>query len=378
MKARAALLVMIVLVLPAATRAEEAWLRTELIRGIDLIFDARIAEGRQAFEAIEKRAPKNPAPYVYRAMALMSYPPREGMPAIDRGQVQRLLEKGIMLAEDGRWEEDTGRVKLLVATAYSLQSQLFLETGDRVRSARAALTAKRYLDEAARISAGDPDVRYGLGLISYGTAQMPPAFRSILLVLSIPGDRYRGIEDLRAAAENGVYTKSAAAVALLMIMSNIENRFGEAVVYGRRLVAAYPNNPELYFPYANALSETGDHEGALAVASALEQKIDEGLPYFDGAIVPRYHHLMGKLLMDRGRYPEAAAELTLALAVTDKNYAWVRPLALARLGMIEDLAGRRKRAMDYYRQAIESGIEGAGTMLAEEYIARPYRLNDGK
>lgn len=378
MKARAALLVMIVLVLPAAARAEEAWLRTELIRGIDLIFDARIAEGRQAFEAIEKRAPKNPAPYVYRAMALMSYPPREGMPAIDRGQVQRLLEKGIMLAEDGRWEEDTGRVKLLVATAYSLQSQLFLETGDRVRSARAALTAKRYLDEAARISAGDPDVRYGLGLISYGTAQMPPAFRSILLVLSIPGDRDRGIEDLRAAAENGVYTKSAAAVALLMIMSNIENRFGEAVVYGRRLVAAYPNNPELYFPYANALSETGDHEGALAVASALEQKIDEGLPYFDGAIVPRYHHLMGKLLMDRGRYPEAAAELTLALAVTDKNYAWVRPLALARLGMIEDLAGRRKRAMDYYRQAIESGIEGAGTMLAEEYIARPYRLNDGK
>lgn len=378
MKARAALLVMIVLVLPAATRAEEAWLRTELIRGIDLIFDARIAEGRQAFEAIEKRAPKNPAPYVYRAMALMSYPPREGMPAIDRGQVQRLLEKGIMLAEDGRWEEDTGRVKLLVATAYSLQSQLFLETGDRVRSARAALTAKRYLDEAARISAGDPDVRYGLGLISYGTAQMPPAFRSILLVLSIPGDRDRGIEDLRAAAENGVYTKSAAAVALLMIMSNIENRFGEAVVYGRRLVAAYPNNPELYFPYANALSETGDHEGALAVASALEQKIDEGLPYFDGAIVPRYHHLMGKLFMDRGLYPEAAAELTLALAVTDKNYAWVRPLALARLGMIEDLAGRRKRAMDYYRQAIESGIEGAGTMLAEEYIARPYRLNDGK
>ena len=163
-----------------------------------------------------------------------------------------------------------------------------------------------------------------------------------------------------------------------MIMGNIEDRYEEAVIYGRRLVAAYPDNPELYFPYANALSETGDHDGAHAVAAVLKLKMDEGLPYFDGAIAARYHHLMGKLLMDEGRYREAAKELTLALVVTDKNYAWVRPLALARLGMIEDVSGNREKAIDYYRRAIDTGIEGAGRELSKKYLAARYRSKGGK
>jgi tetratricopeptide (TPR) repeat protein len=378
MKTRTAFLLLIVLALPAVVGAEEAWVRGELLKGIDLIFNADISGGEKVFEAIEKRDPTNPAPYVYRAMALMSYPPREGMKGIDRLLIERLLSTGIRHAQGGTWKSDEGRVKLLLATAYSLLSQLALEEKEYAKAARAALRAKDYLDEAARISPDDPDVRYGVGILSYGMSEMPVFARSILSLIDIPGDRERGIEDLERAAERGVYTKTSARVALLMIMSNLEDRYAEAVTYGRELIARYPNNPELYFPYANALSETGDHEAARAVAAALKVKIDERLPYFDGAIVPRYHHLMGKLLMDEGRLDEAAAELKQALVVNDKNYAWVRPLALARLGMIADLSGKRKEAVDYYHKAVDTKIEGAGTALAEKYLEQPYRGGGGK
>ncbi len=378
MKTRLALILILLIALPAIAGAEEVWLRAELIRGIDLIFNARISEGERVFAAIEKKAPANPAPSIYRAMALMSYPPREGMAGIDRALIERLLNKGITLAEGGRWETDTGRVKLLIATAYSLLSQLYLEQHDYLKASRAAVTGKRYLDEAARISPDDPDVRYGVGLLSYGVAEMPEPARLVLSVLSIPGDKERGIEDLKAAAEHGIYTKASAEAALLMITANIEDRYGDAVVYGRRLIARYPDNPELYFPYANALSETGDFDGARAVAATLKRKMDEGLPYFDGAIVARYHHLRGKLLMDEGRYDEADVELKQALVVDDENYAWVRPLALARLGMIEDVSGRRDTAIGYYRRAIDTGIEGAGVILAGKYLEQPYRPNGGK
>jgi tetratricopeptide (TPR) repeat protein len=378
MKTRLALILMLLFSLPAIAGAEEVWLRAELIRGIDLIFNARISEGERVFAAVEKKAPANPAPSIYRAMALMSYPPREGMAGIDRAQIERLLNKGITLAKDGLWETDTGRVKLLIATAYSLLSQLYLEQHDYLKASRAAVTGKRYLDEAERISPDDPDVRYGVGLLSYGVAEMPEPARLVLSVLSIPGDKERGIEDLKAAAEHGIYTKASAEVALLMITANIEDRYADAVLYGRRLIARYPDNPELYFPFANALSETGDFERARAVAAALKRKMDEGLPYFDGAIVARYHHLKGKLLMDEGRYDEATVELKKALVVDDENYAWVRPLALARLGMIEDASGRRENAIGYYRQAIDTGIEGAGVMLADKYLEQPYRPNSGK
>ncbi len=378
MKIRAAFIVLIVLIVPAIARAEEAWLRTELIRGINLIFKADITGGERVFSSIEKRDPNNPAPYIYRAMALMSYPPREGMKEIDRTLIEELVARGIVYAQAGKWGNDEGRVKLLLATGYSLLSQLAMEQKEYVKAARAALRAEDYLRQAERISPDDPDVRYGVGLISYGMAEMPPFARPILSILDIPGDRERAIEDLEEAAAHGVYTKTSARVALLMIMANIEDRFPEAVVYGRELTGEFPNNPELYFPYANALSETGDHAAARAVALTLKKRIDDGLPYFDGAIVARYHHLMGKILMDEGRYNEAAAELNQALVVSDKNYAWVKPLALARLGMIEDAGGRRGKAVDYYRKAIDTEIEGAGIMLSEKYLKKPYRPDGGK
>jgi tetratricopeptide (TPR) repeat protein len=378
MKIRAAIILLIMLATPAVARAEEAWLRAELIRGIDLIFNADISGGEKVFASIERRDPTNPTPYIYRAMALMSYPPREGVNEIDRKLIERLLNRGIGYALAGNWENDEGRVKLLLATAYSLLSQLALEQKEYVKAARAALRAEGYLKDAERISPDDPDVRYGVGLISYGMAEMPPFARSIISILDIPGDRARGIQDLETAADHGIYTKTSARVALLTIMANIEDRFPEAVVYGRELTREFPNNPELCFPYANALSETGDHAGARAIAMALKKKIDDGLPYFDGAIIPRYHHLMGKILMDQGRYDEAAAELNQALVITDKNYAWVKPLALARLGMIEDAGGRREKAVEYYRKAIDTKIDGAGVMLSEKYLRQPYRPDSGK
>ncbi len=366
MRTRVVFLLLIVLAWPAVARAEEPWVRVELLGGIDLIFNADISGGEKVFESIERRDPSNPAPYIYRAMALMSYPPREGMKGIDPEVIEGLLSTGIGYAQSGDWRNDEGRVKLLLATAYSLTAQLALEEKEYAKASRAALRARDYLEEAARISPDDPDVRYGVGILSYGMSEMPPVARSILSLMKIRGDKEQGIDDLEDAAKRGVYTKMSARVALLMIMANIEDRFAEAVGYGRDLVARYPNNPELYFPYANALSETGDHEAALAVAAALKHKIDERLPYFDGAIVPRYHHLMGKLLMDEGRLDEAAAELKKALVVNDENYAWVRPLALARLGMIADLTGERKEAVDYYQQAIDTKIDGAGIALARE------------
>ncbi len=82
---------------------------------------------------------------------------------------------------------------------------------------------------------------------------------------------------------------------------------------------------------------------------------------------------MGKILMDKGRLDEASAEFEQALVVTDKNYDWVRPLALARLGMIEDLLGRRGEAIKRYHKAVDTGIKGAGMEMAEKYLKEPYR-----
>ena len=117
---------------------------------------------------------------------------------------------------------------------------------------------------------------------------------------------------------------------------------------------------------------TGDFDGALETAAELKAGIDRGLPYFDDAIIPRYHHLMGKIYMDMGEYDRASEAFERALTVTDVNYEWVRTLALARMGMIQDIRGDRDAAVDFYSRVIDEDIPGVGLELSEKYLETPY------
>jgi len=357
-------------------RGETDQLRDELLAGMDLIYNCDIQGGEEMFDGIIDREPDNPAPYIYKAMAYLSLPPREiegDLPRIDEGVVEGLLLTGTRLASEFPWDdEDRGRGELLSATGFSLLAQLYQAQRRYVPAADAALKAAGHIDEAYALAPEDPDVLYARGLLLYGLATMPDAARMLLSLLRMRGDRNEGLVLMSRAAEDGVYTASSARMSLLFVLVNMEHDFTEAVPHGRALLSAYPNNPEIYFPHAYALSMSGDFEGALETAAELKAGIDRGLPYFDDAIIPRYHHLMGKIYMDRGEYNRANEAFEMAQTVTDANYEWVRALALARMGMIEDIRGNRDAAVDFYTRVIEENIPGVGLELSERFLEAPY------
>ncbi len=342
-----------------------------------MIYNADIEAGERIFSDISKKDPENPAPPIYRAMALMSYPPREDGAKIDRAQIESLLIEGIGKASAGIDENlksvgDSGRIRLLVATAHSLLAQLYLEDGRYIKAADAALSAKKYLDEAYEYSPEDPDVLYAVGLLIYGIDTLPGFLKPVLSVMDLKGDRVEGLRLLKEAAKGGVYTSAAARFSLLVILVNIEGDFEEAVKYGRELFIKYPGNPELYFPYAYALSETGDFDAALSVAAGFKKRLDEKKPFFDEAVIGRYHHLLGKIYMDMGDFDTALMEFEEAKKVSDENYQWVKALAIARMGMIEDIRGNRSIAIERYEEVLEMGVSGVGMDLAKKYIEEPY------
>jgi tetratricopeptide (TPR) repeat protein len=357
-------------------RGEEDRLREELISGMDLIYNCDIQGGKEAFDRIIDRDPENPAPYIYKAMAHLSMPPREvagDLPRIDEEIMEDLLLTGIELALEYSWgHDDRGRGELLLATGYSLLAQLYQADQRYLPAADAALKAAGHIDEAYALTPDDPDVLYARGLLLYGIATMPGMARSLLSLLSMQGDADEGLRLMTKAAADGVYTASSARMSLLFVLVNMEHDFPGAVKQGEALIFSYPNNPELYFPYAYALSMTGDFDEALDAAAGLKDGIDRGLPYFDDAIIPRYHHLVGKIYMDMGEYDRAMDAFKDALTVTDVNYEWVRALALVRMGMIEDIRGNRESALDYYSRVIDEDIPGVGLELSGKFLVTPY------
>lgn len=357
-------------------RGESDRLRMELLFGMDLIYNCDIGGGEAVFDGLIELEPANPAPYLYKAMAYLSLPPREengGPPQLDEGVVEDLLITGTGLASEYPWEDgDRGRGELLSATGFSLLAQLYQVQGRYLPAADAALKAAWHIDEAYALSPEDPDVLYARGLLLYGLATMPDPVRTLLSLLRMQGDKEEGLSLMSRAAADGVYTASSARMSLLFVLVNMEHDFDGAIPHGRALLSAYPNNPEIYFPYAYALSMTGAYDEALTVATKLKAGIDRGLPYFDDAILPRYHHLVGKIYMDMGEYDRADEAFETALEVTDVNYEWVRALALARMGMIEDIRGNREAAVEYYTRVIDENIPGVGLEFSEKFLEAPY------
>ncbi|MBN1573782.1 MAG: tetratricopeptide repeat protein [Deltaproteobacteria bacterium] len=361
---------------PGGAAAEEEWLRRELLSGINRIYNLDIVGGERVFLGISKKAPENPAPWIYRAMARMSYPPRDGDKFDSKeGDILKLLDTGIALSEksiEGLKGEDLGRAKLLMATAHALKAELFLRQKRYLKSVEYGFRSVKYLDEAREISPNDPDILYAVGLLKYGSANVPNVLRPFLSLVELRPDKELGLSYIRMGAERGIYSAGGAKFFLMLISVSELEDYKTAAKLGKELVGRYPNNPEVYFPYAYALSEIGDYEGAFMVVDEFKAKARAATPYFDDAQKGRLHHLVGKVLMDLGRLDEAGDELEKALVVTDGNYDWVRPLALARLGMIHDLRGEREEALKRYREAVDTGIEGAGKALAEKYMKEPY------
>ncbi|GEM_PF-2178384 len=361
---------------PGYAAAEEGWLREELLAGVDRIYNLDIEGGERIFLGISKKAPENPAPWIYRAMALISRPPRDGEEFDSKVEgILGLLETGIDLSEkfiEGQKGEDLGRAKLLMATAHALKAELFLRQKRYLKSVESGFRSMRYLDDAHKTSPNDPDILYAVGLLKYGSANVPGVLRPFLALAELRPDKKLGLSYIRIGAKRGVYSAGGAKFFLMLVSINELEDFTTAARLGGELIRKYPNNPEVYFPYAYALSELGDYEGAFSAVDAFREKAKAATPYFDDAVAGRLHHLVGKILMDMGRLEGAVDELEKALVVTDTNYDWVRPLALARIGMIHDLRGEREEALRRYRETVDSGIEGAGKALAEKYLKEPY------
>ncbi len=371
---------------PVVTMAEDEWLKSEILLGIDRIYDADIEGGEKIFVGICERAPENPAPWVYRAMALLSYPIREkthGEKPLKSGakdvsstdEIFRLLDKGIDLSNkiiDGLEGEDLARLQLLMATAHTLKAELHFRKKQYLKAVQSGYRAKKYLEGAYETSPKNPDVLYAVGLLKHGVENIPKVLRPFLSLMEIKSDKKLGLAYIKIGAERGVYSAVGAKLFLMLISVGEQKDYTTATRLGRELIVKYPNNPEIYFPYAYALSELKDYTGAFSVIDSFMTKSEMGTLYFYEALTGRIHHLKGKVFMDMGRLDEATDELELALIVTDINYVWVRPLAFARLGMIHDLKGERVKALKRYKSAIDTEIEGVGRALAKEYTREPY------
>lgn len=309
------------------------------------------------------------------ALATLTRAEDKDDPAPDLDRFLSQVEEVIAAAEAQEQSRPTdAEVKLLLGLA---QGSKALADGARknyLAAFQALRQAHRRFQEALQLDPKLVDAYYGIGLYNYALGRLPGLLRPLVALALPPGEPSHGLQELGRVAEEGIYLRMTARVALLRLYAGELEKYAEALRLGRELLQRYPGNPDLYFATAHAASEAGRFGEALEIARRVFRHMAGGRPRFGPDLQARYNQLLGKIYMDHGEYATALVFFQRALqAPTPLRYRWVTAWGWTRSGMIHDLTGNREEAVRRYRQALAVETESIAKDLARRYLEAPYR-----
>ncbi|MGB9606174.1 MAG: tetratricopeptide repeat protein, partial [Bryobacteraceae bacterium] len=123
-------------------------------------------------------------------------------------------------------------------------------------------------------------------------------------------------------------------------------------------------------------SEAGDKDRALETLARLEQLRNAGHSGFARVPAEKIYFARGNIQFWYRDFDQALENMRRALERADELDLNTGVLAWLRLGQIYDLKGRRKEAIEAYRQAIAFAPESDAARESRRYLSSPYRRPD--
>ena len=275
----------------------------------------------------------------------------EKPPADDAATFQQHAGKALALAE-ARLRSHPQDVQALydVGAALGILASYTATVEGRVggafSQARRAFNAH---ERVMQLDARRKDAGLVVGTYRYIVSTLPLPLRWMAYVAGFGGDRQYGMRLVEDAARYPSDAQTDAKVALLLLY-NREGRFKDALAIADDLIARYPRNRIVVL-----------EAGATAIRARLfaqaDRVLSEGLTRFATDPRPKafgeeatWYYKRGLARIPLGNVAGAQADLQRAQSLPARS--WVKARIRLEQGKLEDLAGRRERALAAYREAL--------------------------
>ncbi len=206
----------------------------------------RYAEAQALLADVKRAYPEHPLPPLMEAALWDLYMEDWGTDSKEKAFFSALKEarkragREIKLAERSGDRRRLAWAHFYMGAAYAFEAFRYARKG----SPKALIPALKGVDELSRAIEADStlyDAYYPLGLYDYLIAN-PPKRLSWLPFLPDPAERKaKGIEELRLAAERGVYTRDLARYSLAWVLMR-ERQYKEALELAEDLLERYPES----------------------------------------------------------------------------------------------------------------------------------------
>lgn len=234
--------------------------------------------------------------------------------------------------------------------------------------------------DAAAIAPKNADVLLGIGIYNYYAAVLPekyPVLKPIMLLFP-KGDKNKGIEYLKKAAEGARYANFESMYFLVQLLYSYENAPSQALQYDTRLFELFPRNA-IFHAYLGRCNvrlgkwkEVGEIFGEMLKRCQANQrgygkKLEREASYYLG-----FYYLTMKRYDEAIRFFVRCDELSRSLDREGPS-SWMAMTNL-KMGFAFDLQNKRSYAVKQYDKVLAMKEHENSHALARKYKKQPYTM----
>ena len=309
-----------------------------IMQGLEQSYHFKWDKAEETFKDIIKKYPERPEGYHYLSgIYVWYYLSSKNKNELDlfTAYSDTAIEKGIELLDQNP-KSDT--LLYLLGSDYSYRAIAFAAAENYLDAVWAGKKSNSYLEDAIEINPERYDAYLGLGLYNFAAGQTPGAFRWVLKLAGMGGDKDLGIKYLKLAADEGSYSKIEAQY----YYSQVTQDTVEGMNYLTKLVKKYPEN--ILFKYS--LASLNIKERKINTAEKILKKIVNWDNEKFVQVIAYSNFLMGDVFYKKNQFDSSIVHYKRFLETTpDNDYMGI---ASFRLGVSYEVTGLRDSAVVYF------------------------------
>lgn len=355
---------------------------TRIQSGIDHLYNLEFYDANKLFDEVVKLRPDHPVGYFFKAMVqwwrILTNFDDESQDDLFYDMLDHVIKMC-----DERLEKNPDDVTALFFKGGSLgfRGRLRSNRGNWFGAARDGIAALPIVKKAYSLDPKNYDVLLGIGIYNYYAEIIPQEYPIVkpFMIFLPSGDRKKGIEQLRQAAQYSKYARTEASYFLMQNYFLYEKDYAKALDLAQVLSKKYPQNP-LFFRYLGRCNvSVGKWDDAVRVFNDVLRHYADHWTGYDTYDCREAYYYVGKYCLMKGKLAEALRNFQkceeLSKTLDKEGASGFMSMAVLQIGMIYDLQRERKKAVEQYRRVLEMKEFESSHRDAQRFLTQPYTMS---
>jgi len=238
--------------------------------------------------------------------------------------------------------------------------------------------ALNLLDEALELSPKNKEALLGIGIYNYFAEYIPErySFLKPLMIIFPKGDKIKGVEQIKDAAENSKLAVYEAKYIIAYFNLQYERNFAESELYSKNLFDEFPANPVFEKMLYNCYSGSGKFVEALEGWTKVRNKnLSKVFGYEYEAVLREADYYISLSLLKLNKIEEMEQYINECESISNKidnDDTSFKVFAMLMQGMRYDAIGNRGRAVEYYKKVLQMKEYSGSWNEANRFLKQPY------